>query len=231
MARLPRYVLPGQPQHVIQRGNNRARMFMATADFLFFRECLGVACARHDCRIHAYVLMTNHVHLLITPSTEVGIAKVMQMVGCSYVLHFNRANRRTGTLWEGRYRATPVQTDRYLLTCYRYIELNPVRAGLVACPQDYPWSSHNANAFGRPDPLISSHELYRALGGDAPGRQAAYRALFQDAVDPATLREIREATNKAWALGSEGFCDEIRALTGRRSKRLEKGRPPWSPKG
>jgi putative transposase len=131
MARLPRYVLPGQPQHVIQRGNNRGVTFFADEDYSFYLDRLKEACTKHGCAVHAYVLMTNHVHLLLTPDTSSSIAKVMQSVGRRYVQHINYTYRRTGTLWEGRYKATLIDSEQYLLTCSRYIELNPVRAGIV----------------------------------------------------------------------------------------------------
>ena len=164
MARLSRFVLPGQPQHLIQRGNNRQAVFFAEDDYQFYRETLRDACGNHDCHIHAYVMMTNHVHLLITPITETGISKVMQSLGRRYVQHVNFKYRRTGTLWEGRYRATLLDSERYLLSCQRYIELNPVRAGMVKHPGEYPWSSYRCNALGEPDELVSAHELLRRLG-------------------------------------------------------------------
>jgi putative transposase len=142
MARLPRYTLPGQPQHVILRGNNRSIIFAADEDYRFFLDCLGDAATRHGCVIHAYVLMTNHVHLLITPEHEGSIGKALQSVGRRYVQYFNYTYQRTGTLWEGRYKATLIDSESYLLTCYRYIELNPVRADMVPHPRDYLWSSY-----------------------------------------------------------------------------------------
>jgi putative transposase len=141
MARLPRFVIPGHPQHVIVRGNNRAEIFCAEADYLFYLEKLKAACEKHGCDLHAYILMTNHVHLLLTPHSENGIGKVMQMVGRYYVQYYNYCYQRTGTLWEGRYKATLIDTEAYLLACMRYIEMNSVRAGMVAHPSEYPWSS------------------------------------------------------------------------------------------
>lgn len=220
MARLPRYVVPGQPQHVIQRGNNRSALFIAPEDYLYFHECLADACRRYACEVHAYVLMTNHVHLVLTPHTPTGISKAMQSVGGRYVRYFNVAYRRTGTLCEGRYRATIIDTDRYLLQCCRYVELNPVRAGMVRHPTEYLWSSHRANALGVPDALASPHAAYRALAADDAGRQAAYRALFTAAMDGSALDAIRDATNYAWALGSDRFREEIAAVTGRRAHPL-----------
>jgi putative transposase len=154
MARKPRFTLPGYPQHIIQRGNNRSVIFGDDADRLFYLDKLKAACECFECHIHAYILMTNHVHLLMTPETVTGISKTMQSLGRSYVQYFNWRYQRTGTLWEGRYKASVLDTECYLLTCYRYIEMNPVRAGMVDHPQDYRWSSHACNAAGHTDPLV-----------------------------------------------------------------------------
>lgn len=223
MPRLPRYVLPGHPQHVIQRGNNRCPIFIADEDYTRFREELQDACRRHQCLVHAYVLMTNHVHLVMTPARENSIAKVLQAVGRRYVQYFNFSYKRTGTLWEGRYKATVIDSERYLLTCYRYIELNPVRARMVAHPSEYRWSSYRANALGNQDALLSPHAEYLALGNHAQERQTAYRALFDAHLDATTLAEIREATQKGWALGNDRFKDEIERLLQRRTRPLPRG--------
>ncbi len=225
MARLSRYNLPGQPQHVILRGNNRGDIFSAQADYYFFLECLLNAAEKHECAIHAYVLMTNHVHLLMTPQHEEGIGKVLQSLGRRYVQHFNYTQKRTGTLWEGRYKATLIDSEPYLLTCYRYIELNPVRAGMVAHQRLYPWSSYRWHAEGKPDNLITDHPLYMALGKTNEVRQAAYRSLFRSQVGETTLTAIRDATNKGWALGDERFAADIAAAHGRRAAPLLRGRP------
>jgi putative transposase len=218
MPRLPRCAPPDVPQHVIQRGNNRCACFAVDADYRFFRDCLSVACEKHGCRIHAYVFMTNHVHLLVTPSTETALAQVMQSVGRRYVGHFNSTYRRTGTLWEGRYKSTVIESSSYLFACSRYIELNPVRAGLADNPAAYPWSSYDANALGNRDALVSAHDLYLQLGRRPSARQAAYRGLFDVALDEATIGAIRDATQKGWTLGSRRFRREIAALVGRRTE-------------
>lgn len=223
MPRLPRYVLPGHPQHVIQRGNNRNPIFVGENDYIRFREELSDACQRYQCLVHAYVLMANHVHLIVTPGQENSIAKVLQSVGRRYVQYFNCAYRRTGTLWEGRYKATLIDTERYLLTCYRYIELNPVRANMAAHPAEYRWSSYRSNALGQADPLLTPHAEYLALGNDPPKRQGAYRALFDLHLDSHTLTEIREATQKGWALGDERFKDDVERLLDRRTRPLPRG--------
>jgi putative transposase len=223
MARLPRFVLPGQPQHVIQRGNNREPIFCEEVDYRFYLEKLVAACQKHDCDLHAYVLMTNHVHLLITPQATNGIGKLMQMLGRYYVQYFNYTYKRTGTLWEGRYRATMLDSEQYLLTCMRYIELNPVRTGMVEHPRDYPWSSYHRNALGQGDECIVPHALYRRLGPTAEGRQAAYRVLFRHHVAARTLEAIREATNKAWILGNDSFRARIESQLKRRCSPKARG--------
>lgn len=225
MERLPRFSILDQPQHVIQRGNNHSIIFVADEDYSFFKECMLDATKRYDCDIHAYVLMTNHVHFLMTPHGSDSISKVFQSVGRRYVQYFNHAYRRTGTLWEGRYKATLIESERYLLTCYRYIELNPVRAGMVANPVDYPWSSHRYHVQGEPDFLIKDHPLYIALGPSENERWAAYEELFKSELDDVDVAAIREKTNKAWALGGEHFKNEIAMLTRRRIDPLPKGRP------
>jgi putative transposase len=228
MARLPRYVIPGQPQHIIQRGNNRQLIFAVEADYPFFRDALVEAADKHGLAIHAYVWMTNHVHLLATPAFADSISKTFQSVGRRYVQYFNHSYKRSGTLWEGRYRATVVDSARYLLTLMRYIELNAVRAGMVAAPEDYPWSSYRRNALGEGGPnadWLSSHEEYSGLGREGAARRKAYRALFAAAIDRDDLAEIRECTHKGWALGGARFRAAIEALGQRRAASKGVGRP------
>jgi putative transposase len=228
MARLPRFFAPGYPQHVILRGNNREPIFAADQDYAKLRECLREAAAAHELAIHAYVFMTNHVHLLVLPGTQSSLGKSMQSLGRKYVQYFNYAYRRSGTLWEGRYKATVIDAETYMLTCMRYIELNPVRAGMVEHPRDYRWSSYAAHAEGAADELLTEDRLYRRLGATAEARQAAYRQLFRAQLSKPDLSAIRDATNKAWALGNERFRARIEALSGRRAAPLAKGRPKRS---
>ncbi len=231
MARLPRYDLPGLPQHVIQRGNNRGVTFCTADDFHFYKRCLKAACTTYGCRVHAYVLMNNHVHLLLTPRKAGAIGRVMQSVGRRYVRYFNDTYERSGTLWEGRYRATLIDSDRYLLTCYRYIELNPVRAGMTVHPADYTWSSYRGHAHGESDALITEHSLYLALAESADARAETYRALVTAVLDAATLDLIRESTNKGWLLGSDRFEARIASRVRRRLRPLPHGgiRQPRQP--
>lgn len=223
MARLPRFVLPGHPQHVIVRGNNRDPVFYTDEDYHFYLDKLQDAARKHQCDIHAYVLMTNHVHLLVTPHTEVGISKMIQMLGRYYVQYFNHTHGRSGTLWEGRYKASLIDSETYALTCYRYIELNPVRAAMVGHPAEYLWSSYRGNALGESDSLLTPHPLYLALGRTADRRQAAYRSLFEAHIDEKTLDDVRSSINKAWVLGSEHFKDKIATQLNRRASPLPKG--------
>ena len=223
MARLPRFVIPGQPQHVILRGNNRNDIFCADADYQFYLEKLQLACATHACDLHAYVLMTNHVHLLITPHTEQSLPQAMQMLGRYYVQYHNYCYQRTGTLWEGRYKATLIDSESYLLTCMRYIELNPVRADMVAHPSEYPWSSYRYNALGQADELVTPHLEYRRLGKTEAEQQTAYRQLFKHRIPENCLTEIREATNKSWVLGNDRFKQRIQKKLERRVEPTARG--------
>lgn len=216
MARQQRFVLPGYPQHVIQRGSNDHSIFGAEADQRFYLSVLRESAVRYRCLVHAYVLMRNHVHLLVTPMGEDGIGRLMQSLGRRYAHHFNRRYGRTGTLWEGRYRATILDCDEYLLRCYRYVELNPVRAGMAAYAGDYRWSSYAYNAHGDPDILIEPHPVYLLLGRSREERIHVYRDLFRVPIDPHDLDEIRDATNKARVLGDDRFkgCIESLSQTG-----------------
>ena len=218
MARLPRVVLPGFPLHVIQRGTNRCDIFRDEGDYQFFLTSLHEGCEAHGCAVNAYVLMTNHAHILLSPSTEDGPSKLMQFVGGRYALYFNHRYERIGALWQGRYKATIVDTDAYFLVCSKYVELNPVRAAMVRHPADYRWSSYGHNALGRPDPLVRLHPLLDSLGS------AAYLEMFAEELDEKTLATIRDCTNKGWALGDKRFRDYVQAETRRRVAPLPKRR-------
>ena len=223
MSRHKRLVLPDQPQHVIQRGINRDIIFADEADYCFYLDALKQACQKNNCRLHAYVLMTNHVHLLITPETCDGLGKTLQSLGRRYVQHFNYKYQRTGTLWEGRYKSALIDTDQYLLTCYRYIEMNPVRAGMVSTPGKYPWTSYHFNALGRPDSLFSPHPLYRVLGGTPDECCSAYRALFRNHIGAAVLDEIRGKTNTEWVIGNDRFSCRMTELLGQQTRPRTRG--------
>ena len=223
MARLARYVLPGHPQHVIQRGNNRGTIFYEEADYLFYLDKLKQSSEEHGCLIHSYVLMTNHVHLLVTPLREDSISKMQQMLGCYYVQYFNHRYQRTGTLWEGRYRATLIDHETYLFICMCYIEMNPVRARMVVEASDYRWSSYPCNALGEENLLISPHGEYTSLGLTCDTRRHAYQELCDQQIPTNTLNEIRQLTHKSWILGSTAFKNKVESLLERRGTPNLKG--------
>jgi len=222
---MPRFFAPGVALHVIQRGNNRAPVFLSNRDFRCYQSYLCEAAHAHGLAVHAYVLMTNHVHLLVTPASASSAPKAMQSAGQRYAAYFNSVYRRTGTLWEGRYKATAVDSDDYLLACMRYIEQNPVRARIVSDAGAYAWSSHATNACGSRDAIVTAHPLYDCMGPTPTLRQAAYRALFEVSVPDSVVDAIRDATNNAWALGAAPFRDRIEALAQRRAVRMPLGRP------
>ncbi len=228
MPRRARLSLPGIPWHIIQRGNNRSVCFYAEEDYFFYLHHLHELATRFGCSVHAYVLMTNHVHLLLTPETADGVALLMKNLGQRYVQYVNHVYRRSGTLWEGRFRSCLTQTEDYVLACYRYIELNPVRSAMVRHPRDYRWSSYAANAQGKNDKLIVAHEQYLRLGRTDVARREAYRALFNTHVDEPILKQIRQATNGNYALGNTRFQRQIEAALGRRAQRGMAGRPKQS---
>lgn len=225
MPRRARLRVSGLPLHLIQRGNNRSACFYADEDHALYLHHLEELSRKFRCAVHAYVLMTNHVHMLLTPARKDGPSLLMKHLGQRYVQYINKTYRRTGTLWEGRFRSSIVQEQGYLLRCYRYIELNPVRAGMVQHPRDYRWSSHAPNAEGTASQLLTPHEEYLALGACQAERLAAYQALFGSELDPQSLGEIRAATNGGFALGSDRFKAEISEMLGRRVEPGQSGRP------
>lgn len=225
MPRRPRIHLPGFPLHVVQRGNNRNPCFFSDGDCAAYLDWLQRAAEKLDCAIHAYVLMTNHVHLLLTPGRLGAVSALMQSLGRRYVQYVNHTYRRTGTLWEGRFLASVVHAEDYLLKCMRYIELNPVRAGMVAQPGDYRWSSFRCNGLGKPDGMIREHGIYMALGANPAARREAYRSLFSAHLDDDVLAEIREASQSGTLLSGERFRKEIEIAQARRLTRAPRGRP------
>lgn len=225
MPRKPRMYMAGLPCHVIQRGNNRESCFFSEQDYLFYLECLKDGCSRYKVALHAYVLMTNHVHLLMTPDDTEGVSRVLQSLGRRYVQYVNKLYRRSGTLWEGRHKASIVDADNYLLTCMRYIELNPVRAGMVEHPGEYPWSSYGANAQGDERPMVESHEVYLGLAMHQRERMRRYRSLFEVQLEECDIHAIRKATEYAVPLGSERFVQQIEKVLGRSVGKAKRGRP------
>jgi putative transposase len=226
MPRSPRLELPGVPLHVIQRGNNRAGCFFGDVDRRLYLRCLAEAAERRGCQVHAYVLMTNHVHLLVTPCETGATGAMMQDVGRRYVRIINTVHRRTGTLWEGRFKSSLVDSENYLLICHKYIELNPVRAGLVSDPGAYRWSSHGHYSANGVDLVVTEHPVYLRLGTNRADREAAFRSLFATALEETVITRIREAINTDSALGSEGFMHDAAARVGREVRPPTRGRPP-----
>ncbi|MCK7582340.1 MAG: transposase [Chromatiales bacterium] len=225
MPRRARILADGYPVHVILRGIDRAAIFFEDADRRFFLETLRVAAHEAAVAVHAYVLMTNHLHLLMTGRQCAGISTVMKRVGQGYVQHINRTYRRTGGLFEGRYRSALIEADGYLPACYRYIELNPVRAGLVEAPGEYPWSSYRTNALGRADALIRPHGRYLELGETEAARLGAYRSMFEDQLSADLLQKLRDGTNGGFVIGSGRFERQIAVMVGRRTWKGSPGRP------
>lgn len=222
MARKPRIDMPGVPQHVVQRGNNRQACFFSPADYASYLAALREATLKFGVTVHAYCLMTNHVHLLMTPQERGALSATMQSLGRRYVRLINGRYRRTGTLWEGRYKACVVDSGGYLLSCYRYIELNPVRAGMVAAPEAYSWSSYRCNAHGQINPVVRPHPEFLRLGPDEETRAQAYRALFAERLE---LPALRHALERELVYGSERFTARIETLTQRRVRPGKPGRP------
>jgi putative transposase len=223
MARWPRLAAPDVPMHITQRGNNRVATFADIADFAHYRALLQHASEREGCAIHAYALMSNHVHLLVTPPNETGVSRMMQLLGRMYVRYFNTRHRRSGTLWEGRFKSALVDTSAYFLTCSRYIDLNPVQAGIVEAPNAYAWSSYSCLGDSRPDPIVTQHAEYLALGRTAAERSRAYRALCGVEIESRTRAVIRRATLGGAALGSDEFNVRMTQTLQRRVTRLPHG--------
>ncbi len=224
MARSPRVELPHITQHIIQRGNNRQPCFVSEQDFTTYLDYLEEYSKQFEVNIHAWVLMTNHVHLLCTPIKSKGVSCMMQSIGRRYVRYFNKKHHRTGTLWEGRYKSCLVQSNNYLLQLYLYIELNPVRAAMVADPSLYIWSSYKVNALGEPSDLCTPHQLYLSIGLNN-ARCQAYQALFKPHLDDKLLSDIRQSLNKGLALGNTKFKEQIEKLSGCRVTEGKRGRP------
>ena len=225
MARLPRLTLAGYAHHIIQRGNNRQPVFLTTADFQTFLDFLVRNARAFGVDIHSYVLMDNHFHLLVTPQNDDGVPRMMQALGRAYVRYFNDAHQRSGTLWEGRYKSTVIQSERYLMACMAYIDLNPMRAGMVAQAQDYPWSSCSHYTGVRVDKIITAHPLWWQMGNTPFAREAAYAAYIQAGVDGEQQRVLTDATLGGWAWGDGEFVAKLQKQTQRRVSKKLAGRP------
>ena len=225
MPRRPRIHLPGQPLHIVQRGHNREACFFCEEDYHSYLHWLGAALAGTGCQLHAYALMTNHVHLLLTPPDAGAVPRLMISLGRRYVQYINRSYRRTGTLWDSRYKSSLIHADGYLLACMRYIERNPVRAALVDDPAHYRWTSYRANGLGQPDERLTPHEVYLTLGATNAVRRKAYRELFRAELDAAAVDEIRLALNQNQPLGDSRFYARVARAVGERREARPRGRP------
>jgi len=225
MARLLRIAPQNIPIHIIQRGNNRQVCFGSDDNHAAYAGWLKEYSKKYKVDVHAWVMMTNHTHLLCTPRQEKGISSMMQALGRRYVRYFNYEYKRSGTLWEGRYKSCLIESRTYLLKVYRYIELNPVRAGIVLSPEDYRWSSYRINALGKASDLCTPHPEYMMLGSDTKERCNKYQALFEYHINDREIELIRSATNKGMVVGNDRFRKEIETLTGRRVREKKRGQP------
>jgi putative transposase len=225
MSRHARLRIAGCPLHLIQRGVNRSACFAGEDDYRLYLGLLGEIAARHSCAVHAYVLMTNHVHLLLTADEPEAPSSLMKHLGQRYVQSFNRRHKRTGTLWEGRFKSSIVDSEAYFLRCQRYVEANPVRAGMIAHARDYPWSSYRSNAEGLASTFLTPHAAYLALGPTTPERLASYRALFGSGPSSGELEMIRAAVNAGLPLGRAEFVESLGRRLNRRVAFRPEGRP------
>jgi putative transposase len=228
MARLPRYSIINQPQHIILQGRSGQQVYFEEQDYQYFHDCLDAAAYNYRLRLHAYVLMPDHVHILATPSSTDSVSRTIQSIGRNYVQYFNESYGGSGTLWEGRYRATVIDGPKYLLICSRYVESNPLRNKLVDKLRDYRWSSYAHNALGETDEMLTEAREYQRLGDSPKERARAYRKLFRQKLDAQLVKKITEATLKGWVLGDSRFARRIEKLSGRRATPLPKGRPRGS---
>lgn len=224
MPRRARSYLPGYPYHIVQRGNNREACFIEPENYQFYLELWQHLSKRYDVTVHAYCLMTNHIHMLVTPQAKEGISNTMKVVGSRYAQYMNKRYRRTGTLWEGRHRSSLVQAERYLLSCHRYIELNPVRAGMVRRPEEYKWSSYGVNGWGN-ESWLRPHSEYLRLGEQGADRCHAYRELFKTQLNEEDLHRIRESAHYCQPTGDDRFRLQIEQKYGIEFRRKQRGRP------
>ncbi len=223
MPRQPRIVVPNEPMHIVQRGNNRQDIFRSDSDYTRLKEDLAFALKHSGCQLHAYVLMTNHVHLLITPPTEKALSMLMQSLGRRYVQYFNNEYGRSGTLWEGRYKSSLIDSAYYLLACYRYIEENPVRADMVEQPDDYRWSSYHANALGKEDELLTPHREYLSLSEQDDSRRNEYQNLFEHRLAPKVITQFNQCAERGEVVGREAYHQKIANLLGIKTRKMQHG--------
>jgi putative transposase len=225
MPRKPRFYQPSIPVHLFQRGHNKESVFFDDEDYLVYLRFLRESADACGCLVHAYVLMTNHVHLLVTPESSTAISTLIQGIGRHYVPYMNKTYKRRGSLWEGRYKGNIIESATYFLICMRYIEMNPVRFGMVDHPAKYRWSSYAVNAQGVDNAVIRVHEQYLALGNTSEARQVAYRGLFEIKADADEMEIIRASLSSGTPLGNECFKKQVEVMTGRKVGLIKPGRP------
>ncbi len=225
MPRKQRFYLPGVPAHVMQRGHNRSPIFFRDADYLEYLKILKKNADKYECQIHAYVLMTNHVHLLLTPATGESVSSLFQSLGRMYVYYINKKYHRSGTLWEGRHKGNIIESDLYFLTCMKYIESNPVRAKMVKYPVDYPWSSYHANGKGNSNAILTEHEVYSCLADKQSERLGAYNALFETKLESQILLDLENSIQSGTPLGSDDFVKNIEENLNCKVGHIKPGRP------
>lgn len=228
MPRKPRFYQPGIPVHLFQRGHNKEPVFFDDEDYLVYLRFLRESADACGCLVHAYVLMTNHVHLLVTPESSTAISTLFQGIGRHYVPYMNKTYKRRGSLWEGRHKGNIIESEAYFLICMRYIEMNPVRSGMVDHPAKYRWSSYAVNAQGVDNAVIRAHEQYLALGKTSEARQVAYRGLFEIKADADEMEIIRASLSSGTPLGNECFKKQVEAMAGRKVGLIKPGRPRQS---
>ena len=225
MPRKPRFYLPNVPAHVMQRGHNRSAIFFENEDYLEYLRILKSMADKYQCLVHAYVLMTNHVHLLMTPLSQNGISLFFQGLGRQYVTYINKNYGLSGSLWDGRHKGNSIDTEVYFLTCMRYIELNPVRANMCVDPGEYRWSSYAANALGESSCILTPHEEYKHLGKNSALRQKAYRGLFKESLDAKTIDDLRKGVQSGTPVGYKYFTQKIEQLLNCKTGYIVRGRP------
>ncbi len=225
MARKPRLFVPDVPYHIVQRGNNKTKIFLSEADYVFFLNVLKESKRKYPCFIYAYCLMDNHFHLLVKPEAKENVSLLMKLLGAKYVRYINKNYNRTGTLWEGRFKCLLIEEESYFLTCLHYIEMNPLRAGIVGLPSAYKWSSYRFRAFGEENDILDLDPWYKSLGHNAQMRQFNYRHLFENQILDQSLQRIREMTNKDGMMGSENFKQQIENILNRKIVFRTPGRP------
>jgi len=231
LPRKPRFFLPEVPVHIVQRGHSREPVFFEDNDYSAYLQWVEEAIDRYHCAIHAYVLMTNHIHFLVTPQDRQGVSQMMQHIGRRYVPYINHTYGTSGSIWEGRFKASLVHDEDYLLTCMRYIELNPVRANMISNPGQYRWSSYRTNAQGKENELITPHALYQQMGRTKHERCEAYKALFKAHIEPEDLNDIRASLQTGTPLGNDYFKEKIEKKLKTKVGQARRGRPDGPIKG